>query len=86
MGKTSQAASRQRAQPEATAAPHPALAVPVPAYRFGIETKEIVEEKKKARADRFGAGAASGVKPATAASDEYKRKLEERAKRFGPAS
>eukprot|EP00887_Chlorella_sp_A99_P000206 scaffold13.g206.t1 len=58
------------------------------AQRFGIETKEIVEEKKKARAERFGVGAALGAKPAAGAavSDEHKRKLEERAKRFGAAA
>jgi SAP domain-containing ribonucleoprotein len=61
------------------------------ADRFGIEvpvTAAEIEAKKKARADRFAAtgGAAPGSAKAeeVKVSEEEKKKLEERAKRFAP--
>ena len=91
------------------------------AERFGLETKDIIEEKKvrrggtrlaccaaaqagmqrppaavaapsppqAKRAERFGTGTAPGTKPAAGGdqqSDEQRKKLEERAKRFGLAT
>jgi len=63
------------------------------ADRFGIEVPESaaeVEAKKKARADRFAAsgGAAPGSKKdqEVKLTEEEKKKLEERAKRFAPVA
>jgi hypothetical protein len=63
------------------------------ADRFGIEvpmSAAEIEAKKKARADRFAAtgGAAPGSKKAEEVklTEEEKKKLEERAKRFAPVA
>lgn len=55
------------------------------AERFGIEvppTKEELEAKKKARAERFGGAGATAPADGEVVSEEMKKKLEERAKRF----
>lgn len=54
------------------------------AARFGVAvpvSKEEFEERKKARAQRFGAGPAAEAMKA-GLSEENKKKLEERAKRW----
>lgn len=55
------------------------------AERFGLKvplSKEEFEAKKKERAERFGGGpAAEAMK--SGMTEEHKKKLEERAKRFG---
>jgi SAP domain-containing ribonucleoprotein len=53
------------------------------AERFGLPvpvSKEEFEAKRKARADRFGSGAAAEAMK-SGMTEEHKKKLEERAKR-----
>ena len=52
------------------------------AKKFGIEAPEVINDKKKSRAERFGLVQAS-KEPANAEKDEMDAKKKSRAERFG---
>ena len=55
------------------------------AKKFGIEAPEVVDDKKKSRAERFGLPAANGgaTKKGAAVDPEMEAKKKSRAERFG---